>query len=97
MKNIIQGIDLSQTQQFITQDILMATCFDSIESSSGFLKNRFNVSKFVAHSGIPNMFGIPECTKNFDTLDLFFRRPNDDSKESKHVAIRISCVINCCV
>ena len=28
----VQGINFSQTQQFITQNILMATCFDSIES-----------------------------------------------------------------
>jgi len=42
-------------------------------------------------------FGIPECTINFDTLDLFFGRPDDDSIESKHVAIRMFCVINCCV
>jgi len=75
----------------------MATCFDSIESSSGLLKNRSDVSKFIVHSGIPNVFGIPECTINFDTSDLFFRRPDDDSIESKHVAIRIICVINCCV
>jgi len=40
-------------------------------------------------------FGIPECTTNFDTLDLFFRRPEDDSIELKHAAIRIFCVINC--
>jgi len=49
------------------------------------------------HSRIPNAFGIPECTINFDTLDLFFGRPDDDSVESKHVAIRIFCVINWCV
>ena len=73
----------------------MATCFDSIESSSGLLKNRYNVSKFVARSGIPNAFGIPECTTKFDTVDLFFRRPDNDSIESKHVAIRIIRVINC--
>ena len=42
----IQGINFSQTQQFITQNILMATCFDSIESSLGLPKNRSNVSKF---------------------------------------------------
>ena len=30
----IQGINFSQTQQFVTQNILMATCFDSTESSS---------------------------------------------------------------
>jgi len=34
---------------------------------------------------------------NFDTLDLFFGRPHDSSIESKHVAIRIICIINCCV
>jgi len=27
----------------------------------------------------------------FDKLDLFFKRPYDDSTESKHVAIRIFC------
>jgi len=42
-------------------------------------------------------FGNAECTTNFDTLDLFFGRPDDDSIQSKHVAIRIYCVINCCV
>ena len=41
--------------------------------------------------------GIPECTINVDTLDLFFRKPDDDSIESKHVAIRIFCIISCCV
>ena len=70
-------------------NILKATCFDSTKSSSGLLKNRSNVSKFVVHSGIPKAFGIPECTINFDTLDLSFRRPDDDSVESKHVALRI--------
>jgi hypothetical protein len=34
-------------------------------------------------------FGIPEFTINYDTLDLFFRRPDDVSIESKHVVIRI--------
>jgi len=46
--NIIQGINFSQTQQFITHNILMATCFDSVESSSGLPKNRSNVSKFYS-------------------------------------------------
>jgi hypothetical protein len=63
----------------------MATCLDSIESSSGLPRNRSNVSKFVVHFG------------NFDTLDLFFRRPDDNSIQLKHVAIRIFSVINCCV
>jgi len=75
----------------------MATCFDSIESLSGLLKNRSTVSNFVVHSGIPNAFGIPERATNFDTLYLFFRRPDDDSILSKHVAIRIIRVINYCV
>jgi len=42
-------------------------------------------------------FEITECTVNFDTFDLFFGRPDDDSIQSKHVAIRIFCVINRCV
>jgi len=60
----------------------MAICFDSIEFSSGLSENRFNVSKFIVH---------------FDTLDLFCGRSNNDSIESKHVAISIFCVINCCL
>jgi hypothetical protein len=50
--------------------------------------------KFILHSGIPNAFEIPECIINFDSLDLFFGRPDEDSTEPKHVAIRIFCVIN---
>ena len=65
----------------------MATCFDS-ELSSGLPKNRSKVSNFMVPSG------IPEWTIKFDTLDLFFGRPDDNSVESKHVAIRIFCVIN---
>jgi hypothetical protein len=42
--------------------------------------------EFIVHSGIPNAFRIPECTTNFDKLDLFFGRSDDDSIESKHVA-----------
>jgi hypothetical protein len=73
----------------------MATCFDSTDSSSsGLLKNRSNVSKFIVHSGIPSVW-IPECTTNFDILDLFFRRSDDDSIQSKHVSIIIFYVINC--
>jgi len=43
LPHFIQDINFSQTQQFITQNILMATCFDSIESLSGLPKNRSNV------------------------------------------------------
>jgi hypothetical protein len=34
-------------------------------------------------------FGIPKCTINVDTLDLFSRRPDDDSIELKHVALSV--------
>jgi len=37
----------------VLYNYIMATCFDCIESSSGLLKNRSNVSTFVMHSGIP--------------------------------------------
>jgi hypothetical protein len=56
--------NFSQTQQFITQNILMATCFDPIESSWDLPKIRSNVSKFLVHSGISNAFGIPEFQWN---------------------------------
>jgi len=45
-------------------------------------------------------FGVPECNINFDTLDLFFGRPDDDDDDSvewKNVAIIIFCVTNCCL
>ena len=54
--SFIQGIHFSQTQQFATHNILMATCFDCIESSSGLPKNRLNVLKFIVYSGIPNAY-----------------------------------------
>jgi len=38
-----QGINFRQTRQFITPNILMATCLDSTESSSGLPKNRSDV------------------------------------------------------
>ena len=53
---IIKGINFSQTHQFITRNILKATCFDSNESSSGLPKNRSKVSRFIVHSGIPNAY-----------------------------------------
>ena len=31
---------------------------------------------------------IPECTRNSIVLDQFTRGPDDDSKESKHVALK---------
>ena len=52
----IKGINFSQKQQFITQYVLMATCFDSIESSSGLPKNRSNVSKCIGYFGIAKAY-----------------------------------------
>ena len=48
-----QDTNCSQTQQFYYIITFKATCFNSIESSSGLLKNRSNVSTFIVHSGIP--------------------------------------------
>ena len=31
---------------------------------------------------------MPECTINIDNLDLFLEGPEDDSKGSKHVALK---------
>jgi hypothetical protein len=72
-----QNKNSSQTQQFYYIITFKATCFNSIESSSGL------VSTFIVHSG------IPECTVDVDTLDLFSRRPDDDSLELKHVALNV--------
>jgi len=33
-------------------------------------------------------YGIPECTRNYIVLGRFIRGPDDDSKESKHVALK---------
>ena len=41
------------------------------------------------HYGIQNALGIPECTINLDTLDLFFGRPDDDSIVSKQFIKKI--------
>jgi len=79
----IQGTNSSQTQQFYYIITFKITCFYSIESSSDFVENRSNVSTFIVHSG------IPECTINVDTLDVFSRRPDDDSLELKHVALNV--------
>ena len=105
--HFIQGINSSQTQQFITNKIYLRQHVSTLVSHhqafqrtdpmyqnlqlSGLPKNRSNVSKFIVRSG------IPECTINFDTLDLFFGRPDNDSIESKHVVIGTFCVINYCV
>jgi hypothetical protein len=32
-------------------------------------------------------YGIPECRRYYIVLDQFVRGPDDDSKESKHVAL----------
>ena len=48
----------SNTTTYYIKNIFMATCFDSVESSSGLPKNRSNVSKFIVHSGIPNAYNI---------------------------------------
>jgi hypothetical protein len=61
------------------------------------------IFKFLTHILLYQLYyllqasGIPEYIINFETLDLFFGRPDDDSIDSKHVAIRIICVINCCL
>jgi len=52
----IQGIYFSQTQQFYYTITFKATCFNSIESSSGLLKNASNASIFKVHSGIPKAY-----------------------------------------
>ena len=46
-----------------------------------------NVSTFIVQSGIQKLaFGIPECTINVDTSDLFSRRPDDDKIQLIYVA-----------
>jgi len=76
----IQGIDFSQTQPFITRNILIATCFDCIDSSSGLPKNRSNVSKFVVHSGIPQYIPKAKC---FDSIESSPGLPKNKSNVSK--------------
>jgi len=52
----IQDTNSSQTQQFYYIITFKATCFNSIESSSGLLENRSNVSTSIVHSGIPKAY-----------------------------------------
>jgi len=77
----IQDTNSSQTQQVYYIITFKATCFNSVESSSGLLENRSSVSTFVVHT--------LEYTINVDTLDLFSRRPGDDSIQLKHVALNV--------
>ena len=55
----------------------------NLTNTAGMSHLKLNVSTFIAH------FGISKCTINVDTLDLFSRRPDDDSIELKHVALNV--------
>jgi len=57
----------------------MATCFDCIESLSGLPKNRYNVSTFIVHSGIPNAYNILCFFTTHYTLRLIVRSELDVS------------------
>ena len=52
----IQDTNSSNTQQFHYIMTYKATCFNCIESSSGLLENRSNVSTFTVHSGIKKAY-----------------------------------------
>jgi hypothetical protein len=52
----VQATNSSQIQQFYYIVTFKATCFNSIESSSGLLENRSNISTFIVHSGIPKVY-----------------------------------------
>ena len=54
----IQDTNSSQTQQFYYIITFKATCFGCIESSSGALEKRSNVSTFIVHSGIPKAYSM---------------------------------------
>jgi hypothetical protein len=75
----------------------MATCFDSVETSSGLPKNRSNVSKFYSAFCDPKRiaFGIPECIK-FDygrsphayvnqRLQIQFGAPDDERYAARNM------------
>jgi hypothetical protein len=52
----IQDTNSSQTHQFYYIITFKATCFNCIDSSSGLLENRSNVSTFIVHSGNPKVY-----------------------------------------
>jgi hypothetical protein len=52
----IQDTNSSQIQQFYYIITFEARSFNSTESSSGLLENRYNVSTFIAYSGIPKAY-----------------------------------------
>ena len=55
--SLIQDMCFSQTQQFITQIMLTATCLDSSESSSGHAKEPIQGTSYIrVHFGIPNAY-----------------------------------------
>jgi hypothetical protein len=52
----IHDTNSSQTQQFYYVITFKATCFNYIDSSSGLLENRSNVSTVIVHCGIPKAY-----------------------------------------
>jgi hypothetical protein len=50
------------------------------------LDPRMHYKCWYIGSVLQKTFGFTECTINVDTLDLFSRRPDDDSIQSKLVA-----------
>jgi len=75
LKLLIQDTNSSQTQQFHYIIKLKATCFNSIELSSGLLEKRSNVSTFIVHSGIPKAYnGWYSQYKSTHVRDLIINR-----------------------
>jgi hypothetical protein len=66
----IKDTDTSQTQHFYYIITFKVKCFDSIESSSGLLENRSNVSIFIVHSGIPK-FGTVDIKVHVSETSLY--------------------------
>jgi hypothetical protein len=62
----IQNTDFSQTQQFYYTITFKTTCSNCIDSSSGLVENRSNVSTFIVHSGIPKAYNRRYSQYNWD-------------------------------
>jgi hypothetical protein len=64
--------------------MFIATCFDSCESSSGYTR-----TIFIAYRVFVHILGCQNVHKSMYVTNMVLVQSDDDSQESKHVAINI--------
>jgi hypothetical protein len=90
----IKDTNSSQTQQFLCVITFKATCFNSIESSSGLSEKRSNVSTVIVHSGIPKAYNRWYCQyKSTLVRDLIIYTAEYLEVKKIKVIYKSSCVV----